>query len=106
MSLQGWKKRVKRSGEREMVYNVYKLMKTESEVAITIPLPKVQKRVAEATRVNRRTLCRVLKEGGNVETGVTVAFSTPRKIRPKVCTKTIFDNFDEAVLRRIVHNFY
>ena len=61
----------------------------ESEVGITIPLSKVQKRVTEATRVSRRTLCRVLKEGENVETGVTMAFSTPRKLRPKVCTKSI-----------------
>ena len=74
MSLQGRKKRVKRSGERELVY---KFMKSESEVGITIPLSKVQTRVAEATRVSRRTLCRVLKEGENVETVVTVAFSTP-----------------------------
>ena len=59
--LQGGKKRVKRSGEREIVYNVYKFMKTESEVGITIPLSKVQKRVAEATRVSRRTLCGALK---------------------------------------------
>jgi len=106
MSLQGRKKRVKRSGEREIVYNAYRFMKSESEVGITIPVSKVQKRVAEATRVSRRTLCRVLKEGENVETGVTIAFSTPRKLRPKVCTKSVVDNFVEAVLRRIVHNFY
>jgi len=81
-------------------------MKTESEVGIPIRLSKVQKRVAKATRVSRRTLCRVLKEGENVEIGVTMAFSTPRKLRPKVCTKSIIDNFDEAVFRRIVHNFY
>jgi hypothetical protein len=91
MSLQGGKKRVKRSGECEIVY-VYKFMKTESEVGITIPLSKVQNRVTEATRV--RTLCRVLKEGENLETGVAMAFSTPRKLRPKVCTKSILDNFD------------
>ena len=36
MSLLGGKKLVKRSGEREVVYNVYKFMKTESEVDITI----------------------------------------------------------------------
>ena len=48
MSLQGGKKWVKRSGGREIVYNVYKFTKTESEVGITIPLSKVQKRVAEA----------------------------------------------------------
>src|SRR5215475_91673 len=106
MSLQGRAKRVKRSGEREILYNVYKFMKTESEMGIAIPLSKVQKRVVEATRVSRRTLCRVLKEGENVENGITTAFSTPRKRRPKVCTKSILDNFDEAVLRRIVHNFY
>jgi hypothetical protein len=47
-----------------------------------------------------------LKEGGNVETGVAMAFSTPRKLRPKVCTKIVLDNFDEAVLRRMFHNFY
>jgi hypothetical protein len=33
-------------------------------------------------------------------------FSTPRKLRPKKCTKSVLDDFDEAVLRRIVHNFY
>jgi len=81
-------------------------MKTESELGITIPLSKVQKRVAEATRVSRRTLCRVLKEGENVETGVVMAFSTPRKLRTNVCTKSILDNFDEAVLTRIFHNFH
>ena len=105
MSLQCGKKRVKMIGEREIVCNLYKFMKTESEVGIKIPLSKVQKRVTETTRVSR-TLCRVLKEGENVGIGVTMAFSTPRKLRPKVCTKSILDNFDEAVLRRIVHNFY
>ena len=43
MSLQGGRKQVKRSGEREILYNVYKFMKTESEVGITIPLSKAQK---------------------------------------------------------------
>jgi CRISPR/Cas system CMR-associated protein Cmr3 (group 5 of RAMP superfamily) len=52
MSLQGRKKRVKRSGEHEIVYNVHKFMKTESEVGITIPLSKVQKRGTKATRVS------------------------------------------------------
>ena len=49
MSLQGRTKRVKKSGECEMVYNGYKFTKSESEVDITIPLSKVQKRVAELT---------------------------------------------------------
>ena len=87
MSLQCGKKRIKRIYEREVVYNVHKFMKTESELGITIPLSKAEKRVAEATRVNRRTLCRVLKEGENMETGLTMAFSTPRKLRPNFALK-------------------
>jgi len=81
-------------------------MKTESEVGITTLVSKVQKRVAEATGVSRRNLCRVLKEGENLETGVAMAFSTTRKLRPKVYAKSVLDNFYEAVLRRVVHNFY
>jgi hypothetical protein len=106
MSLQGGKKWVKRSGEREIVYNVYKFMKTESEVDITIPLSKVPKRVAETKRVSRRNLYMVLKEVENVETGISMIFSTPRKLGPKVCSKSILDNSDEAVLRRTVLTFY
>jgi hypothetical protein len=64
-------------------------MKTESKVDITFLLSKEQKRVEEATRVSRRTLCRLLKEGENLGTGVAMAVSTPRKLRPKVCTKSI-----------------
>ena len=32
-------------------------------------------------------------------------FQLRNKLRPKVCAKSILDNFDEAVLR-IAHNFY
>jgi hypothetical protein len=35
-SLKGRKKLVKRSGECEIIFNVHKFMKTESEVGITI----------------------------------------------------------------------
>jgi len=42
------------SGECETVCNVYRFVKTESEVGIRIPLSKAQKRVAEATRVGRK----------------------------------------------------
>jgi hypothetical protein len=47
-----------------------------------------------------------LKEGKNVETGVTMAFSTPRKLIPKVRIKSILDNFHEALLRKTVLNLY
>jgi hypothetical protein len=61
---------VKRNVESEIVYNMYKFMKTESQVGITFLLSIVQKRVAEVTRVSRRTLCRLLKEGEISGTGV------------------------------------
>ena len=42
MSLQGGRKRVKRSGEPEILYNVYKFMKTESEVGISSDMTKAE----------------------------------------------------------------
>jgi len=54
-SLQGRKMAVKRRGEHEVVYNVHKFMKTESEVSQS-PLSKVRKCVTETTCVSRRTL--------------------------------------------------
>jgi hypothetical protein len=89
ISLKVGKKWVKKCAEREIIFNVHKFMKNESEVGIKIPVSKVQRRDMAATRVSRRTLCRALKEGVNVETGVAMAFSTPRKRRPRVCTKSI-----------------
>jgi hypothetical protein len=81
---------------------------SQCEVGIIIPLSKVQKTVAAATPVSRRTLrvCRLLKEGENVKTGVTVACWTPLKLRLKACTESTSDNFAVAGLRRTVHNFY
>jgi hypothetical protein len=43
MLLQGGNKWVKRSGEHEIFYNVYKFMKTESEVGITILFQKCRR---------------------------------------------------------------
>jgi hypothetical protein len=40
MSLKGGKKRVKWSGEREIIFNVHKFMKTEYEVGLTITVFK------------------------------------------------------------------
>jgi hypothetical protein len=63
MSLKSGKKRVKRSGEREIIFHLHKFMKTESEKGITIPVSKVQARMMAATQISRSTLYRVLKEG-------------------------------------------
>jgi predicted DNA-binding transcriptional regulator AlpA len=59
-------------------------VKLESEVIITVPLVKVQKRVVEATCASRRTLFRIVKEGKSVKNGATMAFPTPHKLRPKM----------------------
>jgi hypothetical protein len=59
-------------------------MRNEPKLSIAIPLSKVHKKVAEATRVNRRTLCRLMKLGENVETGVAMAFLTPPKFTTKI----------------------
>jgi len=84
--LQGGKKRVKRIGERTIINNVHKFMKTESELGITISLSKVQKRFAEATHVNRRIYV-VTERIKNVETGVAMTFSTPLKSDRKFAQK-------------------
>jgi len=49
MSLKVMKKGVQTGGEREIVYNVYKFMKIESQVGNTISLSKERKRVVELT---------------------------------------------------------
>ena len=41
-----------------------------------------------------------------METGVTMAFLTLRKLRPISLYQSILDNSDEALLRTIVHNDY
>jgi hypothetical protein len=74
MSIQEGKKRVKISGEREILYNVHKFTKIESEVGITIPFSSVHKRVIEATSESRITLCRTVKEGKNVKHDVAMIF--------------------------------
>jgi hypothetical protein len=97
---------MKKSGERETIYNVHTFMKLESEVGITIPLSSVHKRAIEETRVSGRTVCRMAKEGENMKHGVAMPFSTPRKLRSKKCTESVLDDFDEAVLRKIFRNLY
>jgi len=105
MSLQGRKKWVKRNGEREIVYSVYKFMKSESQVGITIPLPKCRRELLKQHVLLEELYIGYWNKVKMWKNIVTMAFSTPQKLSPKVCTKTVLDNFNEAVLRRIVHNF-
>ena len=100
------KKRLESCGEPEIIYNVYKFMRNETNVGKTTPLSKVLLTAAQATRVSRKTLFRLMKESKNVKNGAAMAFSTTRKRRTKIFhTEFILDNSDDAVLRRTVHNF-
>ena len=101
MLLQGGKKQVKGSGEREIVYSVYKFMKSESEAGITSPLSKVQKRVAEATCVSRRTsggergfipsalLTLILRRSRTGTVWFYTSTSNKTAARPKLYTKSL-----------------
>jgi hypothetical protein len=93
MSLQGGKKRIKRSGGCEIVYSsgreiVYSSDSWKLNLRwVSQSLLQKCRRESLKEHVSRRTLCRVLKEGKHVETGVTTAFSTPRKLRHKSALK-------------------
>ena len=106
MLLQGRKKRVKRSGEREIVYNVYKF--------INLNLKWVSQSLFQKCRresLKQHVLAGELYVGywKKVNMWKLVSqwhFQLRTKHRPKVCTKGALENLDEAVLRWIVHNFY
>jgi hypothetical protein len=79
-----------------------------------IPLSVMQNRVAEAICINRRRIRRMVKEG---EIKVwkklhelhfmhsCMNFQLHVKLDQK-CTKSVSDDFNEAGLRRILHNTY
>jgi hypothetical protein len=47
----------------------------------------------------------MVKEVKNVKNCVSLVFSTPRKLRPKTCPLSVLDDFDEALVWRMFHNF-
>ena len=101
------RKRLEKCGEREIVYNVYKFVRNETNVSKTTPLSKVLMIAPQATGVSRKNLFRLMIEGKNVKNVAAIAFSNTRKRRTKIFhTEFILDNSDEAVLRRTVHKFY
>ena len=54
---------------------------------ISIPLKKVQKRIASATGVSEKTIRRIKSEGITIENGQSPHFITPRKKRKRRSTK-------------------
>jgi hypothetical protein len=47
------------------------------------PFKNVGSRVMAVTVISKRTLARIIKEGKEVDKGMSASFSTPRKSRPK-----------------------
>jgi transposase len=98
------------SQTREVVWNVYKLMKSEAESGKPIlDFRKVQERVAKATGISQSSVRRIVKEGKllfSPEVAAGTSFSTPGKKHRVSKPITGVDDFDKSVIRRTVRNFY
>ena len=100
------KGKVLHSQTREVVANVYKFMRREVEEGAPIKFKAVQERVAEATGVSLSSVRRIKSELDALQSGESVSFTTPHKERPRRSPKATLDNFNEAVVRRAVNDFY
>lgn len=60
--------------------------------------------VAEATKVARSSVVRIVREGQSVERGEKTTFMTVAT--PKSSPKSSADNFAEEAIRRIIFNFH
>lgn len=72
----------------------------------SIPLTNFKQRVIAATGISENSYKRIVKEAHSVEEGTSASFSSPRKNRPKKCTKSNLPVYEEAEIRRLVNNFY
>ncbi|KAG5860712.1 hypothetical protein JTB14_003321 [Gonioctena quinquepunctata] len=90
---------------REMIYNVYKFMQSEKEQqALTIPLRNLQERVAKACGVGINSVKRIINEGE--EKSPATPFESPRKtINKPPTSKVSVDEFEEEIIRKIIHNY-
>jgi hypothetical protein len=104
---------------KKIIYNVYTFFKTLAKCKEKPELADYfrhsQKRTAEACAVSLRTVQRVCNESkltGNqeeslyVESSNDLKFRSPRKNYSREKSVTEFDDFDNEVVRRVVHSFY
>lgn len=92
---------------KEVISNVLNFMQEEaSNGHFIIPVEKCQKRTAMATGTSISTVKRVKQEQLNIESGASTSFVTSDQTRNKKSSKTELDEFDQALVRRIIHNFY
>ncbi|KAK4886753.1 hypothetical protein RN001_003024 [Aquatica leii] len=91
---------------REIIANVLKFFKQEAENGVTIPLTNFKQRLLAATKISEISYRRISKESDSIERGETSSFSSPRKERPKRCTKKDVLPAEKQIIRNIIHNFY
>lgn len=103
-------RKVVHSGERRMVYSVYKFLKQLSFPLFreTINFNQTGKLCATACGLSERTVNRInieaKRESATPDSGPS--FSTPGKERKQKCRVTSLDDFEKDVLRKIVFAFY
>ncbi|XP_060808779.1 uncharacterized protein LOC132903764 [Amyelois transitella] len=90
---------------RKMIYDVYCFMKREADNNAVDNLKQCIKRTAAATKCSESTVRRIVKGTKNSE--FLAVFRTPgknKRIKKKPITD--IDNFDQGVIKRIIHNFH
>ncbi|KAL4120900.1 hypothetical protein QTP88_013509 [Uroleucon formosanum] len=107
------------SQTKKIIYNMYTFFKTLAKCKDKPELAdyflQSQERTAEACAVSLRTVQRICKESkitGNQDESLGVGsssdlkFQSPRKRYSREKSVTELDDFDNEVIRRVVHSFY
>jgi hypothetical protein len=55
---------------------------------------------------SKRITARIIKREKDVDTGMSVSFSTPEKACPKKKMVAVVDKFDGEVIRRLIYHFH
>ena len=91
----------------EIIANVLRFMQeAANNKTFTIPLNKVQERVAMATGVSKSVIKEIRKEMQKVEAGTVCSYSTPKRNTNRSRPCTDLDDFDMCTIRRTINEFY
>ncbi|XP_050299213.1 uncharacterized protein LOC126738106 [Anthonomus grandis grandis] len=101
------KNKVLTGQSREIISNLLNFMQAEAVAGeVSIPLEKVQERVAAATGVSIRSIRRIKKEATLVTSGQSTSFSTPKRTNKNTKIKIRLDDADLGILRRTIINHH
>lgn len=84
-----------------IVNNVYLFMKRENE---RLTESQILDKTSEATKIPRTTIWRIVKESDKLNKLAVFQTTKKKQIRPKPVTG--IDDFDQGVIKRIIHNFH